>query len=150
MQLTLPETPLAASPAPATLETAAPAPAPAPAPVPRLPGGPTLGNVKEIRIGDHLDRTRVVLDLTAEAPYRARLENNGRRLIIDMPQLQWDAARRWDAISANLVAGYTYDDGQLTLELLSPAQIKSQSILPPNGNAYQRLVIDLYAPDIHG
>lgn len=117
-------------------------------PVPPVKMGPIVGDVQDIRIGDHIDKTRIVLETTAKADYKAFVDNDGRRLIIQLPQYNWKTAARWDAVSANLVSDYSYADGTLVLDLMTPASISSQQAMPA-GNGGQRIVIDLFAPLIH-
>lgn len=111
--------------------------------------GTPVGDVKEIRIGDHIDRTRIVLEATAKGPYTAQIINGGKQLVIDLPQYNWQATRVWDAVSANLIAGYKYADNRIVFDLLSPAEIKGESFMTGSSGSGQRLVIDLFSADIH-
>src|SRR5690606_11832053 len=52
-----------------------------------------VGDVEAVRLGDHLDKTRIVLDVTAVPEARSRLENEGRRLVVELPRLNWQAGR---------------------------------------------------------
>lgn len=129
---------------------AAPATAPAaPAVAPKVVMGDILGDVRAIRIGDHIDKTRIVLDVTAKAPFKVRLENEGRRVIIELPQYAWKADPSWRARSAALVSGYQYADGALVLDLLAPASIRQQVSLPAGDGAGPRVMVDLFAPLVH-
>ncbi len=130
------------------LEAPAVAPTPAPA-APKVVMGPILGDVRAIRIGDHIDKTRVVLDVTAKAPFTARLENEGRRLIIELPQYAWKADAEWRARSATLVSGYRYADGALVLDLLAPVTIRQQVSLPAGDGAGPRIMVDVFSPVLH-
>ncbi len=123
-----------------------------PASVAELPPvvvGTPVGDVKEIRIGDHIDKTRIVLEATAQGPYKAQIINDGRQLVIDLPQYNWQASRVWDAVSANLIAGYKYADNRIIFDLLSPAEIKAESFMTGSSGSGQRLVIDLFSSAIH-
>lgn len=144
-------TPAAPPPSvPLDLKPIAPAAAPAPAeaPVPAT-AGPVLGDIRGVRIGDHKDKTRIVLDMSAKPAYSAALSADGKQLTIDLPQMNFVPAKNWEALTAALVAGYRFENGRLILDLLYPSQIKLQEILAPNGNANYRLVIDLFAPGTH-
>lgn len=116
---------------------------------PKVTMGPVLGDVRAIRIGDHIDKTRVVLDVTAKAPFTARLENDGRRLVIELPQYAWKAETAWRAVSAALVSGYRYADGVLVVDLLAPAVIRQQVSLPAEDGAGPRVMIDLFSSMVH-
>lgn len=119
------------------------------APAAKVVMGPIMGDVRTIRIGDHIDKTRIVLDVTVKAPFKARLENDGKRLVIELPQYDWKSEKTWRAMSAALVSGYRYADGALVLDLLSPAQIIAQTSLPAGDGAGPRIMIDLFAPAVH-
>ncbi len=102
-----------------------------------------------MRIGDHADKTRIVLDMSARAAYTATLQNGGKQLVIDLPQMGFSAKKNFTASEGSLVSGYRYEGGKLYLDILSPAQIKSQTIINPNGTPDFRLVIDIYVPGVH-
>lgn len=149
----VPAQPPAVPPVAAKASPVASAPAAAPviaATPPELAAGPMLGDVKSVRIGDHLDKTRIVLDLTAKPDFKTRLENNGKSLIVTLPQMKWATAPQWEASSAALVAAYGFAEGVLSMDMLYGSEIVSQQILSPasSGGNY-RLVIDLFSPDVH-
>lgn len=149
-----------------TVTTSAPVIAPTPAPaavppaatptvasttppaVPTVQMGAIVGDVRDVRVGDHIDKTRIVLDVSAKGEYKATLDTGGRRLIIQLPQYNWKTAAKWNAVSANLVSNYTYANGVLVMDLLAPASIRSQTLLPTDAGG-QRLVLDLFAPGVH-
>jgi hypothetical protein len=115
------------------------------------PTGPTIGDAKDIRIADYPDKTRVVVDMTA-APdgATARIENNGRTLVIPLPKLNWLGPKTWDAETAQLISGYHVEEGNLYVDLMYASQIKYQNVLKPGGaNKDHRLVIDLFSPEVH-
>lgn len=126
-------------------QTSAPAPAAAPP-----PSVPAAGSVRGVRVGDHPDKTRVVLDLTAKAGFTASLSKGGKTLVIDIPGMDWSAVRPFEADSAALVAGWRAEGSRLTLDLLYPSTIKQQQMLAPNGSPFHRLVVDLFSADVHG
>lgn len=114
---------------------------------PRPP--PTVGSVAEVRIGDHADKTRIVLDATTSENITAAMANDGMQLVIDLPQMAWAGKPSWSANVAALVSGWTYRDGKLYVDLLYPATIKAQQALEGNASSMARIVIDLFSPDVH-
>ena len=128
---------------------AVPAAAPVPQDAPKVVMGAIVGDVRAIRIGDHIDKTRIVLDVTAKAPFKVRLENEGRRVIVELPQYAWKADASWRARSAALVSSYQYANGALVLDLLAPATVRQQVSLPAGEGAGPRVMIDLFAPLVH-
>ncbi len=155
-------TPPAAAPAPTPTPTPTPAatptaPAPPPPPAPALAAlptvtmGPILGDVREVRVGDHIDKTRIVLDASIKAPYKVTLDATGKRLLIELPQYAWKDAATWQAptTAAALVSGYTYKDGLLVMDLSASAVIREQTSIAAANGAGERIVIDLYASAVH-
>lgn len=111
---------------------------------------PELGSVKSLRIGDHKDKTRLVFDLTAKTALGATLENKGKTLVIDLSQLKWLGKQSWVADSGALVSAYHTDGQKLYIDLIYPAQIKLQQLLPPSKESSGfRAVIDLFSADAH-
>lgn len=106
-----------------------------------LSSGGGQGEVRRVRIADHSDRTRLVLDMSAPTAFSAVLQNGGRQLVIDLPQMSWAWKLEWTAQSGTLIAGYKYEGGKLHVDLIAPAVIKFQQILPRDDDF--RLVIDL-------
>lgn len=120
---------------------------PARADTPRPP--PSIGSVAEVRVGDHQDKTRIVLDMTTTETVAVSLEDEGMRLVIDLPQLDWTGSPSWSAETAQLVSGWTYKNGKLYVDLLYPAVIKNQQVLEGSASALARLVVDLYSEEVH-
>ena len=118
------------------------------APIVQPPAGTAAA--MDIRIADHPDKTRVVLDMTSKDAGAVSLENNGKTLVIDLSQMKWLGKQSWDADSAQLISGYHMDGGKLYVDLMYASQIKSHSVLSPNGDTKNyRLVIDLFSPEVH-
>lgn len=117
---------------------------------PPLPNPSALGNAMDVRIADHANKTRVVLDITVPMAATAKLENNGKTLVIPLSQLNWLGKKSWDADSAELISGYHIEEGNLYVDLMYASQIKTQSVLTPGGdNKNYRWVIDLFSPEVH-
>jgi len=107
-----------------------------------------IGDIKGVRLGDHLDKTRIVLDVTAVPDARSHLSKDGKQLTVELPRLTWAAGKaEWAANGGALVSGWAYADGKLTVNLIAPAVIKEQNTL--SGKGQHRLVIDLFAKGIH-
>ncbi len=107
-----------------------------------------VGDIKAVRIGDHMDKTRIVLDVTAQTEATSSLAKDGRQLVIDLPRLNWNAPKpEWKADGGALVSGWVYKDGKLYVDLVAPAVVKAQTVI--SGKSQHRLVIDLYAKGIH-
>ena len=107
-----------------------------------------VGDIKGVRIGDHMNKTRIVLDVTAKTEATSHIEKDGRQLVIDLPRLNWAAAKaEWKANGGALVSGWVYKDGKLYVDLIAAAVVKEQTVI--SGKSQHRLVIDLFAKGIH-
>lgn len=113
---------------------------------------PVIGNVKSIRFGDHANKTRIVLDMTAKININAliKFKNNGKTLILDLSQINWAGKRSWNAIYAQLISSYYVEKNNLYVNLMYASQIKTLKLLSPSKDSKNyRLVIDLFSPEIH-
>jgi hypothetical protein len=122
-------------------ESRAPAAAQVSAPLAAPVSGPSI---QSVRVGDHSPVTRVVLDASAKPAYTAHMEQGGRQLVVDLPDTGWNAAAAAKLHNKN-AAAYKYEDGHAIFDLSAPMQIKTQQILPPQGKAGYRIMIDLVA-----
>lgn len=138
-------TPQPSSPA-ATSNTAAAQPSSVPAPV---PAQESKAEVLAVRIADHPDKTRIVLDVTAQTSLKAEMSSDGKKLIVDVAGLGWKEKTGWLADSGVLAAGWSYANGKLTIDLIYPSSLKAQQVLPPNGTPYYRFVLDVFSKDVH-
>jgi len=122
----------------------------APPPPPPIPAVALAGDVIGVRIADHPDKTRVVLDMTASPDTTARIESKGRMLVIPLSNMKWTGKKSWEADSAQLVSGYHLEKGILYVDLMYASQIKTMDVLRPTGqNKNYRLMIDLFSPELH-
>lgn len=109
-------------------------------------------SITAVRIGDHADKTRVVLDVTAKGEFPVAMAYEGTQLVVNLgPQFAWTAPAAWEAKTANpkLVSAWKYADGKFTADLLSAAVVKSATVLPAVQGGGYRLVIDLHSKDVH-
>ncbi len=103
----------------------------------------TAGDVNGIRIGDHDDMTRIVLDTSAQGSFTASLDKEGKHLIVDLARFDRADLAPSAPVKSRLVASYSYEGGILSLELLRPAKIVQQQTLPPEGKSGFRIVVDI-------
>ncbi|WP_282605627.1 N-acetylmuramoyl-L-alanine amidase [Pelagibius sp. Alg239-R121] len=105
-------------------------------------------NVSVIRIGEHPDKTRLVLELSEAPNYRVFLLPNPYRVVIDLPELDWtvpenripDGRGVIEALRFGLFAAGT---SRVVLDLKQPALVKSVFVLPPKDGRPHRLVVDV-------
>jgi hypothetical protein len=149
------------SPEPVAPQTKPPVPAPAlippaPAPAPKASSGGkaeetknTGLHVRTLRIGEHPDKTRLVLDASGPAAYQADLDNDENLLIVELPGAGWAGTKEGSSAKSPLIKSWSVQPlengkgNRLIIQLKKAALIISQSTLPPgNGNPF-KIVIDL-------
>lgn len=111
-------------------------------------------SVNALRIGTHPDKTRMVIDLSRKADFRAFLLQNPYRLVIDLPAFEWRAnlpAPPPQSLVRAIRNGLLQPGiSRIVVELDSPATLQSAFILPSGPGISDRLVIDFSkAPPAH-
>lgn len=112
---------------------------------------PNVGNsaaIRNIRFGEHADKTRIVLDTSREVSFNYDIDNNERILMINIPGAKWDGALQSRVEKSPLVASYAAMAGpdggtRIAIQLKRKAQVKWAHIIPPSSGQFHRLVIDL-------
>ncbi|HET8728643.1 MAG TPA: N-acetylmuramoyl-L-alanine amidase [Alphaproteobacteria bacterium] len=107
--------------------------------------------VLDVRLGDHGDKTRYVLEMTSPLDFRIFAQSDPYRLVIDFPPLDWRAGGA-EGSGRGLVSRHFYSlsaggAGRIVLELQAPARVREAFFLPPSGSSPYRFVVDLEATD---
>ncbi|MGZ9107347.1 MAG: carboxypeptidase regulatory-like domain-containing protein [Micavibrio sp.] len=105
-------------------------------------------SVQRVRIGEHPDSVRLVLDLSGSVPYRLITEEAGALIIVELPGTAWDAEPQWQSDSMPLLSAYETEalpEGGMRLKLVARDTMKAgaNGILEPEGGQGYRLYIDL-------
>lgn len=108
------------------------------------PSGPV---VTGIRVGEHPDKVRIVLDLTGSSGYSADLDNDEKILVIELPDAGWTAASQQELAANPLLASYHTealgDHGtMLILQLKKASSIAYKAAMGGEGGT-AKIVIDL-------
>ena len=104
--------------------------------------------VRNLRFGEHADKTRLVLDTSDQVTFRYDIDNSEKLLVIEMPQTGWRGSESMDITNSPLVSSYSVvsdNNGghQLIMQLKEPAQVLWAQALMPGGPQGHRIVIDL-------
>lgn len=145
-----PQTNAIAAPTSVTQPIVAPVAASQPAPAVAAASGI---NVKDLRIGEHADKTRIVLDMSGEVPFTATVNGDGMGMVVTFPGAGWQTDASWSSDVSPLVRSYTASataDGgtRLDVTFAEKASLKYKGFIKPR-NDLSRLVLDLYSPDLH-
>ena len=119
----------------------------------KIPAKPAAGKsssatqIKEIRIGEHSDKTRLVLEVTNKTEFQIDIDNGEKIMVVDLPNAAAEAATA-QVRKSSLISSYNImDNGQggsrLVVQLKKAAQVKSTQTLPATGKQPVRLVIDV-------
>ncbi len=112
-------------------------------------GSPGAINVTRVRIGEHPDKTRIVLDLSGPTPFRFDVDDEENLLTIELPDAGWTGQKEWTSGNAPLLASWTMlpsDNGQgsrMIVQLKQAATVVYNAAIPPGGGDPDRIVIDL-------
>jgi N-acetylmuramoyl-L-alanine amidase len=105
-------------------------------------------SVRGIRIGGDVKLTRFVIDLDHRVAFSHLLLADPYRVVIDLPEAEWEIGLRGVASGKGLIGQYRYGlfrpgVSRLVLDLNGPAEIKKIFHLDPSGKYGDRLVVDL-------
>jgi len=105
-----------------------------------------------VRLGNHGDFTRVVLDLTEEVRFSLFTLADPYRVVVDLPEVDWAfrshgvAGGGGDDVIAALRYGlFRPGNARVVLDLHRPVAVRKAFVLPPGSNSGWRLVVDLAA-----
>ncbi|MDB5733845.1 MAG: hypothetical protein JWN16_482 [Alphaproteobacteria bacterium] len=128
-----------------------------PRPVPEPVAGPTVGAkpngplpiVMSARIGEHEDRTRLVIELSDPVNLRAFALAGPDRVVIDMPQVAWRLGAPPKPSGFGPVKSYRYGlfrtgNSRMVIDLSQPVTVSDALVIPPAAGFGYRVVIDLF------
>jgi N-acetylmuramoyl-L-alanine amidase len=101
-----------------------------------------------VRIGEHQDRTRFVVEMSDPVAMRTFTLSNPNRVIIDMPLVQWHLEAPPRPTGNGIVRSYRYGlfrsgNSRFVIDLNSPVSVSNALVVPPAGGYGYRVVVDL-------
>ncbi len=104
--------------------------------------------VKNVRIGEHPDKVRLVLDLSAPASYTIDEGEEGLVILIDLPNSTWEAPVSDELQYSMVFKGFNMEPlpeggSRMILRARGAMRVKHHEILPASGEQGPRLVIDV-------
>ena len=115
------------------------------------PSGP-LPMVMSARIGEHEDRTRLVIELSDPVNMRTFTLANPDRVVIDMPQVAWRLGAPPRPSGNGAIKSYRYGlfragNSRIVIDLNQPVSVSDALVIPPSSGFGYRVVIDLFPTD---
>ena len=124
---------------------------------PHQVAGPSVGSkpqgpmpmVMSARIGEHEDRTRLVIELSDPVNLRAFALASPDRVVIDMPEVTWRLGAPPRPSGFGAVKSYRYGqfragNSRMVIDLNQPVTVSDALVLPPSAGFGYRVVIDLF------
>jgi hypothetical protein len=127
-----------------------PPPAVKPAPPPALPAAlqpAARVSIEKIRFGMHSGALRVVLDASGPLQFRQSVQPDGRAIVVDLPDVQWNAMRDGRIDDASVLRSFhaepTRDGTRLTIRTNPQIAVKAAGLFLPVESRGHRLVLDI-------
>ena len=103
--------------------------------------------IKNVRIGEHPEKIRFVLDMTGSSDFSYELNNKKGYLLIDLPNTKWTASKKEIFQFYSLITGYSvrsYRNGtKLFIALKKPGRLITSVSLPSNDEYGYRIYFDI-------
>lgn len=109
-------------------------------------------SVSGVRIGDHAESTRFVIDVSNEFAFRIFTLPDPYRVVIDVPELKWDAPLAPQGTARGLIDRYRFGlfepgTSRIVLDVTGPVKVRRAFVLAPQGSNPYRFVVDLAPSD---
>jgi opacity protein-like surface antigen len=107
-----------------------------------------LSQIFNVRFGQHVDKTRMVIDVRYPTDLSYKISQDGKTIHLDLPKATWDASNAplAENFTDNIVEfGHTsiLKGSRLTLKSDTPVRIKPPFFLSPSKSHGHRIVIDI-------
>lgn len=103
--------------------------------------------ITDIRVGNHKDKTRLVLDITRPVDFRYEVSSDGSVIFIDLPQIKWSADQFKERHFKGLITDFRFspeaEGGRFNILTNGPVRIKKPFFVGPKGRLGHRIVIDI-------
>jgi N-acetylmuramoyl-L-alanine amidase len=106
--------------------------------------------IVDARIGDTAERTRFVLEMTEDLPYRVFTLPDPFRVVLDLPEVAWTLPGGAPPPARGLITALRFGlfapgTTRVVLDMKSPVLLQQVFVIPPRDGKPYRLVIDIEA-----
>ncbi|WP_274216583.1 N-acetylmuramoyl-L-alanine amidase [Pseudovibrio exalbescens] len=113
---------------------------------------PERAKVVDARVAGDNVRTRFIIDMDREIAYHVSFIANPNRVIIDLPEVEFDFPEEFEAEGRGLVESWRYGQvfvgrSRVVLDLTGPVNLDKSFLLPGVQDQPTRLVLDLVEAD---
>ncbi len=105
---------------------------------------------QNLRVGEHADKVRLVLDTNKQTEYSIDLDNDENLIIVELPKAKWIGKNAQNFASSKLIESYSVEPlnqgkgSMIIISLKKGTEIIRQRRLSPDGSsAYHRIYFDL-------
>lgn len=112
-------------------------------------GAAAQPRVNAVRLGEHPDKTRFVVELSEAAPYRVFTLGQPYRVVIDLPEVHWNIPQdRQGKVDTGAIDSLRYglfapNRSRVVLDAEGPVRVTDVFRLPPQDGYPHRLVVDV-------
>lgn len=108
--------------------------------------------VVDVRLGEHSKATRFVVELTQSIDFTVFLLPDPYRVVIDLPEVDWELAPGQELLGKGQISGYRYGlfrpgNSRIVLDMEGPVRVDRAHVLQPDGKYGYRLMVDLAPTD---
>ena len=107
--------------------------------------------VKSVRVGQHPDYTRFVMELSDQVDFKVSMLADPYRIVVDFPEMGWQLPKGFNPRMYGSLSGFRYGlfrtgTSRIVLDAKTPVKIKKTLMLSPRGKVKNwRFVMDLEA-----
>ena len=110
----------------------------------------TPATVNNMRVGEHPDKTRIVLDVSQPTDLSYRVSKDGKSIRLRLPHASWQAPGFQKRHNRGVISGFTQHSSDtsgsnVTISSHSAIRLKRPFFVSPNGKQGHRIVIDIVA-----
>lgn len=128
--------------------TQAVAPIVAPVQAAQLASAPKTAQVSDVRIGQHGERTRIVLDVDRSLKFEVFTLPDPYRVVVNFPEVDWKLDNQSATENKGLLSRMRYGlfspgTSRMVLDVKGPVNVQNSFMLKPAGDGRWRFVLDL-------
>lgn len=117
-----------------------------------VPAGTALARpeITAARIGDTPERTRFVLEMSEDLPYRVFTLPDPFRVVVDLPEVSWSLPDAGQPQARGLISALRFGlfapgTSRVVLDVTRPVLLQKVFVIPPADGKPHRLVVDIEA-----